>query len=318
MKTKFHSNEDKDLLIKAGAGLVLLWLGNKLLKNLKKDGTESRVESDPSVGQAQSLRQAMNPSGNEWMRKFDGTTTEAIFSVAREITDIEAVRKAYKNLYNTSLYEDLQGELSASDYQKFLSLATKGKAGSQNYAPKRSDIKPNYWVITTADANIRKTPVKESKYNPFNNILKVVSKGKIVGATTGKFVYDEANDVVFIEFWTYTTKKEKKTFYVAKSQVELVEHKEKLNREKQGKIPLEVLEGIEHIESNTHEVISVVQAEIYTENFQQVGTAPKGVIIGFPIMTLDTGKGKYIKVKTVQGLLRWIKAEKAVIKERNI
>lgn len=318
MKTKFHNDPTKDFLIKAGAGVVLVLIGKHLLKNLKKDTTESRVESDPSVGQAQSLRQAMNPSGNEWMRKFDGTSTEAIFTIAGEITDIEAVRKAYKNLYNSSLYEDLQGEISATDYQKFLSLATKGKAGSQNYAPKRSDIKPNYWVITTADANIRKTPVKQSRFFPSNNILKVVAKGKIVGASTGKFVFDADNDVVFIEFWTYTTKKEKKTFFVAKSQVELVENKAKQEREKQGKIPLEVLEGIDDFENNSQEVISIDEAEVYAENFDFIQTTPKDIILGFPIMTLDTGKGKYIKIKTVQGLIRWIKADKAVIKNRTL
>lgn len=318
MKTKLHTDPNKDLLIKAGAGLVLVWLGNKILKNLKKDQTESQVENDPTVGQAQSLRQAMNPSGNEWMRKMDGTNTKAIFTIAKDIDDIESVRKSYKNLFNTSLYEDLQGELSATDYQKFLSLATKGKAGSHNYAPKREDIPANNWVITKAQTNIRKTPVKESKYFPGNNILKLVELGKLLGITTGKFVFDEKHDVVFVEFWTYNTKKEKKTYYVAKSQVELISNDEKKNRETKEKIPLEVLKGIDDDSSPQQEVISSEEIEIYNEYFKHVATAPKGIIIGFPIMTLDTGKGTYIKVKTVQGLLRWVKAEKAVIKNRNL
>jgi len=319
MRTKIHSNEDKDLLIKAGIAFAILWFGKSYFENLKKSTTESRVENDPSVGQAQGLRLAMNPSGNEWMRKFDGTTTESIFSIAREITDIEAVRKAYKNLYNSSLYEDLQGELSASDYQKFLSLATKGKAGSQNYAPKRSDINPNLWVITTAEANVRRTAVKESKYFPGNNIVKLAAKGKIIGISTGKFVYDESNDVVFIEFWTFNKKREKVTYFVAKSQIELVDNKTKLERDKQSKVPIEILEGVANEnEEQQQEVISTSEAEVYTEDFKLVGKAPKGVIMGFPLMTLDTGKGKYIKIKTIQGLIRWIKAEKAVIKNRKI
>lgn len=317
MKTKFHTDPNKDLLIKAGAGLVLVWLGNKLLKNLKKDQTESQVESDPTVGQAQSLRQAMNPSGNEWMRKMDGTNKEAIFTIAKEIDDIETVRKNYKNLFNASLYEDLQGELSAQDYQKFLSLATKGKAGSHNYAPKRDDIPANNWVITKAQTNIRKTPIKESKYLPGNNIVKLVELGKLLGITTGKFVYDESNDVVFVEFWTYNPKKEKKVFYIAKSQIEIISNDEKKKREAKEKIPLEILQGIDNDSSPQQEVISIDKIEIYNENFKHIATAPKGMIIGFPIMTMDTGKGMYIKVTTVQGLLRWVKAEKAVIKNRN-
>lgn len=318
MKTKFHTDPNKDLLIKAGAGVVLVWLGNKLLKNLKKENTEAQVENDPSVGQAQSLRQAMNPSGNEWMRKMDGTNTKAIYKIAQDITDIEAVRKAYKNLFNTSLYDDLQGELSATAYQKFLSLATKGKAGSHNYSPNRSDIPANNWVITKAQTNIRKTPILESKYLPGNNILKLVEFGKLLGITTGKFVFDERKDVVFVECWTYNTKKEKKIFYVAKSQVELISNDEKKKREAKEKIPLEVLQGIDNSVTPQEEVISTQEIEIYNERFKHVATAPKGMIIGFPIMTMDTGKGNYIKVTTVQGLTRWVKAEKAVIKNRNL
>lgn len=317
MKPKFHTDPNKDLLIKAGAGLVLVWLGSKLLKNLKKEQTESQIVEDPTVGQAQSLRQAMNPSGNEWMRKMDGTNKAAIFAIAKEIEDIETVRKNYKNLFNASLYEDLQGELSAQDYQKFLALATKGKAGSHNYAPTRTDIPKNYWVITKAQTNIRKTPVKESKYIPGNNILKLVELGKILGITTGKFVYDESNDVVFVEVWTYNPKKEKKIFYVAKSQIEIISNDEKKKREVKEKIPLEVLQGIDNLYNPQEEVVSTMPIEIYNEDFKHIATAPKGIIIGFPIMTMDTGKGKYIKVTTVQGLTRWVKAEQAVIRNRN-
>jgi Annexin len=316
MKTKVHSNENIDLLIKAGIGIALFIFGKKFFVNLKKETTESRVESDPSVGQAQGLRLAMNPSGNEWMRKFDGTTTDTIFSIAKEITDIESVRQAYKKLYNTSLYEDLQSELSANDYQKFLALATKGKAGSHNYAPTRSDIAANHYVITTAQANIRRTPVKQSKYFSTNNIVKLTDKGKIVGLSTGKFVYDEDHDVVFIEFWTLTTKNIKTSYFVAKSQVELLDRKAKLEREKQVKLPIEILEGIHNEEPAKQEVISTSQAQIYAENFEPLGKAPKGIIIGFPLLTLNTNQGNYIKVKTIQGLIRWIKAEQAVIKER--
>lgn len=325
MKTKFHTDPNKDLLIKAGAGLVLVWLGNKILINLNKKNEQSKITDKPEVAQAQGLRQAMNPSGNEWLRKMDGTNKEAIFSIAKEITDIKTVADSYESQYSeakklskANLYDDLQGELSAQDYQKFLSLATKGKAGSHNYAPKRDDIPANNWVITKAQTNIRKTPIKESKYLPGNNIVKLVELGKLLGITTGKFVFDESNDVVFVEFWTYNQKKEKKVFYVAKSQIEIISNDEKKKREAKEKIPLEILQGIDSDSSPQQEVISIETIEIYNENFNHIATAPKGMIIGFPIMTLDTGKGTYIKVTTVQGLLRWVKAEKAVIKNRNL
>jgi hypothetical protein len=321
VKTKIHSNEDVDLLLKAASGLVLFWLANKLINKLNKNTTEGQVENDPSVGQAQGLRQAINPSGNNWMKSFDGTDTKGIFAIAGQITDLEAVRIAYKKLYNSSLYEDLQAELTASDYQKFLGIATKGKAGNQNYAPTRVDIPPKQWVITTSEAYIRKTPVKESKFMYGNNIIKLASKGKILGATTGKFVFDEKNDTVYIEFWTLNMKYQKKLFYVAKSRVELLSDKDKIAREKQAKFEVELLEGVEAVnniakmETPTQRVISTEVLNVFDENFKFITKAVKGLIMGFPIMSLDTGKGKYLKIKTVEGKIRWIKADKVVIQD---
>ncbi len=322
---KLSENNNIDALLKVGGTVFLFFLGKEAISKFKKGGSEADMDTDPSSGQAVGLRQAINPSGFWWMRKFDTTDKEAIFKLASEITDLDSVAKHFKDQTEGSdLYDELQGEISPEDYQKFLSLASKGKTGSYYYAPKSDKVPANKWVITTSDANVRKTARYEWQHAFKNNIVKLVPKGKIIGASTGKFSYDEINKVLFIEFWTLTTKGEKKTYYVAKSQVELISGDEKKKREKQGKIPLEVLEGItgeneiDQIEEPKQEVVTTSVCLVYDESFKQTGIAPKNIILGFPIMTLDTGKGNFIKIRTVQGLVRWIKAELAVVRDRSL
>src|ERR1035437_10045914 len=78
-----------------------------LYQQYRKDHTEQQVEQKPEVGQAMAIYSAMNPSGMEWMRKMDGTNTEAIFTTANEISDLNKVMTAYKQLYNSSMLDDL-------------------------------------------------------------------------------------------------------------------------------------------------------------------------------------------------------------------
>ncbi|HWY10521.1 MAG TPA: hypothetical protein VN026_04295, partial [Bacteroidia bacterium] len=223
------------------------------------------------------------------------------------------------------LFEELQAGLSPEEYQKFLSLVSKGKTGSWYYADKKPDKVPaNNWVITTAPANVRSSPknIHYLRIWDSNIVKKAVPKGMILGVSTGKFKYDEAGKVLYIEFYTFTLKHGKQNYFVAKSQIELVPDAEKKKREKQGKIPLQVLEGILGEEDAPEENISSERivvtngtATIFNEKFEKTGTAPKNVILGYPVMILDAGDRKYIKVKTIQGLLRWISADMATIRD---
>lgn len=308
-------------LVKVGAVVALFFFGKKLLANAAKDSADKNLDTDPAAGQARALNAAMNPSGNNWMRSFDGHDTNAIMDVAGQITNLDKVRELYSaQTEGRNLNDDLESEIGSEGYQKFLALASKGKTGNPKYATVRKDIPLNKWVITASDANVRKTPKKESKYFPGNNIVKLVPKGKLIGVATGKFAYDEKDDVTFIEFYSLGTKEAgKKFFYVAKSQIEYLTNEEKIKREKtDGKIPFEILAGLEGNEEEPQtQVVSLRPTIVYDEQFKELLVTPKNIIIGFPIMSLDAGKkGKYIKVKTVQGNLRWVKAEDVSIQNR--
>lgn len=313
------SDSTTDKLIKAGFLVAAFFVGKKLLSKAAKDSADNQIDTDPAAGQARALNAAMNPSGNDWMRSFDTTNTKAIFEIATQISNLDKVKDFYKaQTQGRSLHDDLNKELGAEDYDKFLALATKGKTGNVKYAPVRVDIPANRWVITKAESNVRKTPKKQSRLLPINNIVKLVPKGKAIGISTGKFAYDEPNDVTFIEFYTLGTKVAgKHYFYVAYSQVELITKEEKAKREKSGKIPLELLAGLSGVEDVSQtQIVSVRPTSIYDEQFQLLTIVPRYLILGFPLMTLDTKNGQKIKMQTVQGFIRWVDANDVRIENR--
>lgn len=306
-------------LVKAGLLIVGFFVVKKALANAAEDSADSQIDTDPAAGQARALNAAMNPSGIDWMRTFDTTDTTAIYTIAPQITDLDKVKDYYKaQTHGRVLHEDLTKELGAEGYDKFLALATKGKSGSPKYSTTRTDIPANYWVLSNAESNVRKTPKKESKYWPGNNIVKVVPKGRVLGISTGKYAYDESNDTTFIEFWTLGVKqKGKNYFYVAKSQIELLTNEQKAQREKVGKLPVEVLAGLEVVTDQSEaQIVTILPTQIYDEQFKLLSLVPANIIVGYPLLTLNTGKGNYTKIQTVQGFIRWVKTQDTRIQNR--
>jgi hypothetical protein len=317
---KLSENNQTDAALKIAAAVALLYYGNKAYASAQKKSAEADVDTNPSAGQAGALKDALRPY---WVKYLWGINVDAIMRVAKEITNLDDVNEHYKKIVDDdkSLYDDLQTWLTPDQYQEFLSYATKGKTGSYFYAEKSDKVPANYWVITKLDTNVRRTPKYYWQYDFTGNLVKTVPKGMILGASTGKYAYDKANKILFIEFWTLTQKGQKKTYYAAKSQIEFVSKEEKIKREKQGKIPLQILEGLDAAESENisgQEVITKEATTIYDEKFNQVGVAAKNIIIGFPIMVLDTGKTKHIKLKTVQGLIRWVRENQVEIRDRRV
>lgn len=314
------SDTTQQKLIKAGLLIGLYLVVKKTLAAAGKNIADAKLDTDPAAGQARSLNAAMNPSGSDWLRSFDGTNTQAIYEIAAQITKLDDVQTYYKLQHEGTrdLNDDLESELGSEGYQKFLALATKGKTGNPKYSKERVDIPANKWVITIKDANIRTTPKNMSRFNPTNNIVKLVGAGKAIGVATGKFAYDEQGDTTFIEFYTLGAKAAgKHFFYVAKSQIEYLSNEEKIKREKSGKLPFEVLAGLNGItEQPQTQVVTKRSALIYDEEFKPITIVQKNIIVGFPIMTLNSEKGSYVKVQTVEGNQRWIRAADIIIQDR--
>ena len=314
------SDNTVNTLIKVGAGFVLLYMAKKYFEDKAETAADKNIATDAAAGQARALEAAMNPSGIRFLRETDGTNTEAIYEIGKQITNLAKVQEYYSaQTHGRKLHEDLTKEISAEGYDKFLALATKGTSGNPKYATVRSDVPARYWVLTTANANIRKSPKWQSPALPFNNIVKTAGQGIRIGLTTGKFVHDEQKDVVFIEFHTQNGSNPNKYFYwVAKSQVELMSGEELQKREKKGDKTLfefvGPLSGIGNIKQQ--HVISITQLIVYDEQFKPLSSAAKNTIIGFPVMVLDTAKGSYIKVQTIQGRMRWVNKKDVRIENR--
>ena len=315
------SDSTKQKLVKVGLLVGAFFVAKKALGKAAKSSADAKLDTDPAAGQARQLDAAMNPSGFTWLRAVDGTNTSAIYDIASQITNYDAVQNFYSAQHENkrNLTDDLTSEIGAEGFGKFLALATQGKTGTPKFAKVRKDIPSNQWVITTADANIRSTPKNINKYRLSSNIVKLVHKGRALGVATGKFFYDEPNDTTFIEFYTLGKKVAgKHFFYVAKSQIEYITNDEKLKREKSGdKIPLEVLAGLSGIEEQPQtQAVTIRSTIIYNEKFSPLSIAQKNIIIGFPIMELNSDKGNYVKIKTIQGNTRWVTSEDITIQDR--
>jgi hypothetical protein len=200
-----------------------------LYQQYQKDHTEQEVEQKPEVGQAMSIYSALNPSGMEWMKKMDGTNTEAIFATANEISNLNKVMVAYKQLYKSSMLDDLRQELSPDDYTKFLNtlrFSTNNTNKGTGTKPK-NDFKSGTPLITKLQSNLRKTPKNISKYSINSNIIKLAEAGKMIGFATGKTQFDNGSGTgigtLYIEVRSVALDTNKLiTFWVAASQLQAI------------------------------------------------------------------------------------------------
>lgn len=103
-------------------GLVVYFFVRGLIKKIRLNITERKSGEDENVQYAIVLKMAMNPSGSRWMRSFDGTNRNEIFNTAMKIDNMTKVARAYKSLYGSSVYQDLQKELKITDYNKFIAI----------------------------------------------------------------------------------------------------------------------------------------------------------------------------------------------------
>lgn len=286
----------------------------KIYRAYEKNKTENQTDKKPEVGQAMIIRSAMNPSGMEWLKSTDGTNTEAILNTAKEITDLNLVMNAYKNLFNSSMLEDLQKELSPEDYTKFLNTLkfssnnkNKGRAG----APK-NNFKRATPLITKLRANLRKTPKNISHWSYNSNVIKSIIAKQFIGFATGKTEFDNAGTgetgTLFIEVQSVSLDTRKPVFFwVASSQLEAIS----VGDYKARKYPFflvnekDTLSGMENI--NQKPVMVFRSTPVLDEKFQPVGLASPLKLLGYSIMELNDKKGnEYVKFITPENRQHWI------------
>lgn len=220
-------------------GIGILGLGGAMLISSIRKGDDRRREeavlqqtgNNPTVQQAQLLRQAMNPNKPMPM-SWDGTDEKLVLSTAAGITDLAAVQQAYRALYDgADLMQDLRAELSAKNFEQFIwqinsnaktttQVSANGSVTSTGVQPaKRYALGTNYKVWAVKDVLLRSTPEASSVQGgvltqlkfaweegnflsaPKANILELCKASRFVGYTTGKSTIDAKHHVPFIEVW---------------------------------------------------------------------------------------------------------------------
>jgi hypothetical protein len=276
------------------------------------------------------LRSAMNPSGISWMMSMDTTDTGTVLNTAKTITNLDSVQKAYKNLYQDNLLDDIQDELSTSEYQKFLTIisSNKDKDTSKGGAPPVQFAKANQLIVAKKAVSLRSSPDASNHgafYEVFSdqNILRQAYAGEFLGYATGRQQFDEVNNVKFIEvayvinavnapaayknknkkrvsFWVSSSSLYVDIFTYYKNMFDAYPAAKKLTGWK--KPPdFFTLKGIP-----MPRLLTRMNTPVLNERLIPIAYAMPNTVLGKLIMSMNTGNGEYLQFQTVDNTLRWV------------
>lgn len=319
-------------------GFLVYKLGKKIITDIQKQNTENQADDSPEVRQAMALRSAINPSGVSWMKSFDTTNTAALLDTAKQIKNLDEVSNAYRRLYDDDMLEDIQKELSTSDYQKFLTLVASNPQKNGGNAPVIFAGK-NQLVVAKAEVYLRSSPdatYHGALYEAFSahkNIIRKAKIGEFLGYATGKQSFDVKNNVKFIEVG-YLIKKEdvpaslkpfagkKYIFWVSSSAsyVDIFPFYKNMwqaypstQKECSYKKPLDYYGSLSGLIRQA--VITIRATQVLDGKMQPLAPVPPCTILGQYLMTLDTGKNRYVKFYTLDATHRWVNADFVTIKD---
>jgi hypothetical protein len=332
------------LLIVGGAYLAYRF-GKKIIGDINKNAVQAQTDDKPSVRQAMTLRNAMNSSGVSWMMSADGTDEQLILDTARGITNLDEVSKNYRDLYQSNLLDDLQRELSAEDYSKFLTLVSSNpsKSTKKGSAPPVTFAKKSQLVVAKKAVTIRTSPDASNHgafYEVFSskNILRTAQPGEFLGYATGNQHFDEVNNVKFIEVGYVVNaekapvmfkpmNKRKFTYWVSASSnyVDIFDYYKPMFERYPSTLnatpwmkPLDYFDPapapkkgdktVKGIPSNASKLLTTRLVNVLDEKFQPIASADKNTLLGLLIMTMDTGMERFHKFKTVDNTERWVNA----------
>ena len=319
-------------------GFLTYKLVRMIWSSIRSNATSKLADDDPNVRAAMTIRVAVNPSGISWMKSFDTTDNNAIFNAARTITDLDAVIKAYRKLYDSDMMADLQSELSADEYQKFLTMIT-SNPNKQGGASPITWAQKNIMLVAKKEVTLRKTP-DASYHGAFyenkneDNIITTASIGSFIGYATGVQQFDSKNNVKFIQVG-YIIKKEgvpekykqyagKKSVFWVSSSADYVEMFTKYNlmfdRYPATKLAVTYIKPIDYYEPKPEDpkkkkngvsgmpvkaVVSKYKTAVLGERLTPIATVEPDTLLGAYLGGLDTGQKKYVRFMTASGTERW-------------
>jgi hypothetical protein len=157
------TQQTQDKLMEYGGLAVLavggFFLGRKFLREFKKEGAEAELATDQSAQQAQAFRTAFNTSGNSWLMAADGTDNVKVFQLATEVKDLAKVQQYYKDLYKSSLTDDLGSELNSTELARFWAIINGKNAKTQASAKAKAVLAANKFKFKIGD-KLNASPLK--------------------------------------------------------------------------------------------------------------------------------------------------------------
>lgn len=320
-----------------GGVIITYKLAKKLLLEFKKSTTQSQVDDSPSARQAIALRSAINPSGISWLKNLDTTSVSVILETAKSITNLDQVAKDYANLFEDNLLDDLQSELSASEYQTFLSIiaANPKKQTGPGSSPAEQYAKASSLVVAKKEVTLRTAPDASNHgafYEQFSdkNIIRLAKAGEFLGYATGRQQYDQKSNVKFIEVAyvinaakapsAYKDKNKMRiSFWVSSSSdyVDIFPYYKNMYDAYPATTPLTAWmkpQGFFNLKGLSSPILlTLAKAPILNEQLMAINQAPVNTLLGEPIMSLQTSKGEFTQFRTVDNTLRWVEKKYTTI-----
>jgi hypothetical protein len=146
--------------------------------------------NDPNTNQAIGIRQAVNPSGIGIMIDVDFTFVNDLMLIADQIADLPKVATAYNKLYNEIMYERLEKELNATEYQKWIARA---QAPPTTVPAAASGTSLNsVYVGKTVKANVLTNVLSDTDST---QVVKSVRANEVVGTYLNSYNYKDKKGV---------------------------------------------------------------------------------------------------------------------------
>ena len=243
---------------------------------------------------------------------------------------MDNVSKAYKNLYQNNLLDDLQSELSTSDYQKFLTIVssnTKKDTSGGGAAPVQF-AKPNQLVVCKKSVALRTSPDATNHgafYEVFSekNIIRYAQPGEFLGYATGRQHFDDVNNVKFIEVAfvvkaqyapaKYKNQNKKRYTYWVSSSSNYVEiftyYKTMWDAYPKTQNATGWMKPVDYFNLKgmpMPRILTRARTPILNDQLVAINMAEPNTILGQYIMGLNTGKAEFLQFRTVDNKIRWV------------
>jgi hypothetical protein len=177
-------------------GLAAAWYINKKFKEVRKQNFVNKNAHLPDVQVAMIMRKAMfriefDSFPFNLIAIPDGTNEALLYKLAKQVSSLEAVIKAYSILFESNLPLDVYSELSDNELIKFYeSLSSKGNYESQfnsNGSPKpQTPLRLGQKIVVSnpKGATVYKTEERNGRLYQINETRAFVKFGEDVGTIT--------------------------------------------------------------------------------------------------------------------------------------